>query len=263
MTYLRHSVCNPWLCMGYLRLGQTEEELRLMLDAENRARSEALVRFRRACEGVRMLRTLEREQRGPIEQWWFLKRRIEELPGIFARKREIAERARRREITIDEAAAQTAALMRSHHFPPGYVLGSEDAELARARCAFEEFDYHLWWGPRVRKHLGPTACIDLRRRFCSVLDRLTAVKRDAAQKEGQIEYQRWRLGRLRCDNWPRDVRPPSEHARWCTEITGRITTFQAELSRLNEKLRDLRTELNTLGQEYLAGCIGYPSCSDR
>lgn len=87
--------------------------------------------YSRACAGVRILEVLRRDATDPIVFW---ERVIRWLPRLFKTKRE-GERqvreGRKSQTEIDE----TLRWQMRHVYPPGYALGTEQEELARAHCA--------------------------------------------------------------------------------------------------------------------------------
>jgi|SRR5207249_10915096 len=184
-------------------------------------------------------------------------------PKICALKRRLEQGFQGRQIEPAEFSRQIASLLhecilQEYKFPSGYAFGSEQEETARARCALSEFKWRDY-GPSP-KHLSRNECETILGRLCALKARLSAVRRDAQNKKEQIDSQRGRLDRLRCERWPSDVRPPADHARWCAEIKSKILQFEQELSQLTATAATLDDQLFSMARDYAAGCEDFPGC---
>lgn len=87
--------------------------------------------YSRACAGVTVLEVLRRDATDPIVFW---ERVIRWLPRLFELKRageRLVREGRRSQAEIDE----NLRWQMRHVYPPGYALGTEQEELARAQCA--------------------------------------------------------------------------------------------------------------------------------
>lgn len=100
-------------------------------EAMGRAARQSFDEYSRACAGVSVLQQLRRSPADPIKFW---EKVITWLPKLFESKRkgELLIRAgKRTRAEID----QTLRWQMRKFFPPGYALGTEQEELAKARCA--------------------------------------------------------------------------------------------------------------------------------
>ena len=87
--------------------------------------------YSRACAGVSVLEFLGRDATDPIAFW---EKVIRWLPKLFEVKRkgeQLVREGRRSQAEIDE----NLQWQMRHVYPPGYALGTEQQELARAQCA--------------------------------------------------------------------------------------------------------------------------------
>ena len=93
--------------------------------------------YTRACSGVTRLQQLRREATSPADPVLFWEKVIQWLPKLFDIKRtgeRLVREGRRSRAEINETMRER---MR-HVYPPGYALGTEQEELAKARCALAE-----------------------------------------------------------------------------------------------------------------------------
>ncbi|HEY8224572.1 MAG TPA: hypothetical protein VIG25_04790 [Pyrinomonadaceae bacterium] len=87
--------------------------------------------YGRACAGVDVLEVLQRTALDPIQFW---EKVIRWLPKLFAMKRageRLVREGRKSQTEFNEELRRQM----SHVYPPGYALGTEKAELMKARCA--------------------------------------------------------------------------------------------------------------------------------
>lgn len=100
-------------------------------EAMERAARQSFDEYARACAGVTVLQQLRRSPTDPVKFW---ERVISWLPKLYEIKRngELLIRAGKKTRAEIE---QTLRWQMRHVFPPGYALGTEQEELARARCA--------------------------------------------------------------------------------------------------------------------------------
>ncbi len=88
--------------------------------------------YQRACDGVRVLEFLRRgEPSDPVVFW---EQVIKWLPKLFQIKRDGEQRVRAGTMTRRDFERDLRTQIH-HVFPSGYALGTEDQELAKARCA--------------------------------------------------------------------------------------------------------------------------------
>ncbi|MBI4491094.1 MAG: hypothetical protein HY694_18585 [Deltaproteobacteria bacterium] len=105
--------------------------------------------YTRACAGVRLLEWLTREPMSPLDQVRFWEKVLRWLPKIFELKRELDRLVREGRISRAVAVAiLNAELYRV--FPRGYALGTEQDELARARCALSKARWEFF----AQQHRG-------------------------------------------------------------------------------------------------------------
>jgi hypothetical protein len=104
----------------------------------------------RNCAGIRILERLERKAISPSERIRGLERRIQVIPVLFQAKRHIEQER-------DPAGSQkklsefyeNQVTGEFPRFPEGYALGSEEAELATARCELSKAQWELVRPPKV------------------------------------------------------------------------------------------------------------------
>ena len=100
-------------------------------EAMERAARQSFDEYARACAGVSVLQQLRRAPADPVKFW---EKVITWLPKLFdiKRKGELLIRAGKK---TRAEIQQTLRWQMRHVFPPGYALGTEQEELAKARCA--------------------------------------------------------------------------------------------------------------------------------
>jgi hypothetical protein len=98
--------------------------------------------YSRDCAGVQVLQWLRRPPLTLAEEVRFWERVIDWLPKLFALKQELDQRVRAGRMSHEDARVQMRFQMRKV-FPPGYALGTEPDELARARCALSKARWQL------------------------------------------------------------------------------------------------------------------------
>jgi hypothetical protein len=98
--------------------------------------------YARDCAGVQVLQWLRRPPLTLAEEARFWERVIDWLPKLFALKQGLDRRVREGRMSHEDARVQMRFQMRKV-FPPGYALGSEQDELARARCALSKARWQL------------------------------------------------------------------------------------------------------------------------
>lgn len=109
----------------------------------------------RDCADIRILRRLERRSIAPLERIQGLERRLRVLPSLFEQQRAIdgIEKPILRERARQEL--RTSSIEGPFpRFPPGYALGSEENELARARCELSEARWEFFVTQRGRRVPG-------------------------------------------------------------------------------------------------------------
>jgi outer membrane protein OmpA-like peptidoglycan-associated protein len=94
--------------------------------------------YNRACQGVTVLQFLRRgTTEFPADPVLFWEKVISWLPGLFKDKREAEQLVREGRLSPTDKIELIRFKM-NKVFPPGYKLGTEAEELARARCALAE-----------------------------------------------------------------------------------------------------------------------------
>jgi hypothetical protein len=137
--------------------------------ASKRAATESYAEYKRDCTGVQLLSRLTRDKLDPFYEGIRLRKKVERLPMLFEElrvlkeklkidaqdqilRKKIEEEISRKSLQAprpgaagewlqDKYRKNVAKLLHDAGFPPGYVLGSLNDELARARC---ELSQHLW-----------------------------------------------------------------------------------------------------------------------
>ncbi len=109
-----------------------------MEEAERKAYQD----YSRDCAGVQLLQGLRREPLTLAEEVTFWERVLRWLPRVFRMKREIDRRVREGRMTAADGAAQLREQI-ERVFPQGYALGSEESEMASARCALSKARWRL------------------------------------------------------------------------------------------------------------------------
>jgi hypothetical protein len=125
-----------------VRPGQTLPYREALEETERRQREE----YERDCQGIRLLKTLERVALSPLERVRRAEQVLKLVPDLFRLKRILAERVRSGKMPPAQASAVMAGNLRRLGFPAGYALLNEPYELARARCALSKarWEFMAW-----------------------------------------------------------------------------------------------------------------------
>jgi hypothetical protein len=125
-----------------VRSGQTLPYREALEETERRQREE----YERDCQGIDLLKTLERVALSPLERVRRAEQVLKLVPDLFRLKRILAERVRSGRMPPAQASAVMAGNLRRLGFPAGYALLNEPDELARARCALSKarWEFMAW-----------------------------------------------------------------------------------------------------------------------
>ena len=125
-----------------VRPGQTLPYREALQETERRQREE----YERDCQGIDLLKTLERVALSPLERVRHAEQVLKFVPDLFRLKRILAERVRSGRMPPAQATAVMAGNLRRLGFPAGYALLNEPDELARARCVLSKarWEFMAW-----------------------------------------------------------------------------------------------------------------------
>ena len=169
-------------------LGQADSGEFLLEHSRQNVR-DAYSKYKRQCSGVRVLRRLRPIGHSLYVDYLLYTKRIKEIPNLFRAKKQLMAQLKRGEISCQEFKKQIKNRLVESGFPRGYVLSTEERELAKAKCEYSR----SWW-----EHWDTEK---LRRNYDHMVKKIKDLK-------GTLDREKWWYQRWKCANWPQGVRQP-------------------------------------------------------